>query len=229
MSTTLSRTGLVLPAASESCDVSIINNNMQKVDGAVGTFFCTSSTRPSSPFQGMQIFETDTRMFAFYEGSSWIQYLGAGVGAANTVHEAEYSASATQSIPSGTDTPVAFPTLVTAGADVTIGTSTTGSIANAKYTLTRAGLWLVTATVRMQSAASQSGGIWLGLDGGTTRLGESIESSGGTSSGGFNVAAFRRMGVNTALNVYAWQSSGSAKNTDPLNGSNRIAFAWLRP
>lgn len=227
MATTLTRTGLVLPAGTESADVAIPNANTTKIDGWVGVFFCTSSTRPSTPFTGQLIFETDTRLFGMYDGSAWIQFLAAG-GA--TVHEAEYYASATQSIPSGTDTPLGFNTAITSSADVTVGTSTGGSIASGKFTLNRTGLWLVTATCRLVSAASQSSGIWLGVDNAATpRIAEHIQSSTGTATGSYNIAAFRRMGSGTALNVYAWQNSGTAKLTDILNTAVKIQLAWLRP
>lgn len=36
---------------------------------------CTSSTRPSSPSEGMTIYETDTDLLAIYTGSAW-QYVG---------------------------------------------------------------------------------------------------------------------------------------------------------
>ena len=218
---------MVLPAGTEFCDVSIPNNNTTKVDGWVGTLFCTSSTRPSTPFTGQHVFETDTRLFAMYDGSAWIQYLAAG-GA--TVHEAEYYASAVQSIPSGADTPLGFNTAITTSTDVTVGTSTGGSIANAKFTLNRTGLWLVVGNCRMVSAASQSSGIWLGVDNASTpRICENMESSGGAQNGAYNFAAFRRMGSGTNLNVYAWQSSGSAKNTDVSGQATKIQLAWLRP
>lgn len=227
MATTLSRTGLVLPAGTEAADVTIPNANTTKIDGWVGVFFCTSSTRPSTPFTGQLIFETDTRLFSMYDGSAWIQFL-AGGGA--TVHEAEYYASAVQSIPSGTDTPLGFNTAITTSADVTVGTSTGGAIASAKFTLNRTGLWLVVATCRLVCASGQSGGIWLGVDNAATpRIAEAIDSAGGTATGAHNIAAFRRMGSGTALNVYAWQNSGSAKNTDVLNTAVKIQLAWLRP
>jgi hypothetical protein len=227
MATTLSRTGLVLPAGSEAADVSIPNANMTKIDGWVGVFFCTSSTRPSTPFTGQLIFETDTRLFSMYDGSAWIQFLAAG-GA--TVHEAEYYASGTQSIPSGADTPLGFNTAITTTTDVTVGTSTGGSIANAKFTLNRTGLWLVVANCRLTSASGQSCGIWLGLDNASTpRICENMESSGGTANGAYNLAAFRRMGSGTNLNVYCWQNSGSAKSTDVSGQATKIQLAWLRP
>ena len=37
-----------------------------------GTIICTSSTRPASPFEGQQIYETDTDLEYVYNGSSWV-------------------------------------------------------------------------------------------------------------------------------------------------------------
>jgi hypothetical protein len=175
----------------------------------------------------MHVFETDTRMYAMYDGAAWVQYLAAG-GA--TVHEAEYYATVAQSIPSGTDTPLGFPTAITSSADVTVGTSTGGAIPSAKFTLNRTGLWLAVATCRLVCASGQSGGIWMGLDNAATpRIAEAIDSAGGVATGAHNIAAFRRMGSGTNLNIYAWQNSGTAKLTDILNTAVKIQLAWLRP
>lgn len=38
--------------------------------------FCTSSTRPASPVEGMTIFETDTDCYATYSGAAWAYLLG---------------------------------------------------------------------------------------------------------------------------------------------------------
>lgn len=35
---------------------------------------CTSGTRPSTPLEGMHIFETNTDLLARYDGTSWIYY-----------------------------------------------------------------------------------------------------------------------------------------------------------
>lgn len=44
-----------------------------------GAIFCTSTTRPASPFQGMIIYETDTTRMMMWDGDSWenIAHLGA--------------------------------------------------------------------------------------------------------------------------------------------------------
>ena len=48
--------------------------NTYLMDQAVIT--CTSGTRPSSPVQGMTIYETDTDCYVTYDGSAWVHDLG---------------------------------------------------------------------------------------------------------------------------------------------------------
>lgn len=48
-------------------DEDYINNNLMKQANIV----CTSGTRPSSPNEGMHIFETDTDSFLTYSGLGW--------------------------------------------------------------------------------------------------------------------------------------------------------------
>lgn len=228
MSTTLSRTGYVLPAGPEQCDVTVVNANMTKIDAQIGAFVCTSTTRPSSPYSGQIVFETDTQMFAFWSGSAWIQFVGPTTGSA--VHEVEYYQSAAQSLPNAADTPLNFDTAVTTSADVTRGTSATGSIANGKFTLNRAGLWAVDAGFRMQTASTFSAGIWIGLDGsGTFRFAGSMQNSGGSANIETSCSFSRRFGAGTSLSVYAWHNTGSAKNTDPFSQCTHFRAAWLRP
>lgn len=47
---------------------------MDKIDLNIGTFLCTSTTRPTAGnlFTGQQIYETDTKRVMLYTGSSWI-------------------------------------------------------------------------------------------------------------------------------------------------------------
>lgn len=50
-----------------------INANSDLWDLNIGFRVCTSSTRPSTPWQGLQIFETDTAKTYFWNGSAWKQ------------------------------------------------------------------------------------------------------------------------------------------------------------
>lgn len=49
-----------------------IENLASDVDVKLGYFVCTSGTRPGSPFQGQQIYETDTKATGFWDGSAWV-------------------------------------------------------------------------------------------------------------------------------------------------------------
>lgn len=58
--------GLILPAHGPApgglISVDDLADNLQKIDDFFGIVICTSGTRPSSPYAGQQIYETDTRM-----------------------------------------------------------------------------------------------------------------------------------------------------------------------
>jgi len=47
-------------------------NQSDDVNLNLGLFICTSSTRPGSPWQGQQIYETDTKATGFWDGSAWV-------------------------------------------------------------------------------------------------------------------------------------------------------------
>lgn len=149
---------------------------------------------------------------------------------AGAVHECEYQATGVQSIPTGVDRPIAYPTAMWITPDVTKGISTAGAIADAKFTMNRDGIWAIDAGCRMQIDANKSGGIWIGLDGAGMRFASSLPNSGGQGAN-IEVAASctRRFGAGTAINVNAWHNSVAAKNTDPFNQSMHIRLTWLRP
>jgi hypothetical protein len=48
-----------------------LNNNWDNLDGKMPFVICTSGTRPGAPFQGMQIWETDTSNALFWNGAAW--------------------------------------------------------------------------------------------------------------------------------------------------------------
>jgi len=64
--------GLILP--DESLDVDRINDNMKLIDAAIGTGVFTSGTRPSTPFPGQTIYESDTRNYMYWSiaSSRWV-------------------------------------------------------------------------------------------------------------------------------------------------------------
>lgn len=93
MAQTTSRLGLYLPGGGstgtntpdEAADIDKINDNMSKIDAAAGATICTSGTRPSSPYNGRLIFETDTRQVRVWNSgtSTWDLVGGTTYPAAN--------------------------------------------------------------------------------------------------------------------------------------------------
>ncbi|MGW6738668.1 hypothetical protein [Streptomyces sp. NPDC055013] len=79
MSTNTSRLALLKPDGSEDVNVTTqLNNNYDAIDLNMNFRVCTSSTRPSSPYVGQTIYETDTGNTYFRSNSStWIQILSA--------------------------------------------------------------------------------------------------------------------------------------------------------
>ncbi len=70
MSSTTTRLGLVKEIGSENYSVVTVDNNLDVVDAAAGFQACTSSTRPSAPYNGKGIRETDTGSYYISNGSS---------------------------------------------------------------------------------------------------------------------------------------------------------------
>lgn len=55
---------------------------------------CTSTTRPTAPFEGQMIYETDTDMLAIWNGSAW-RYIAATTPASGTVLQVVTATSTT--------------------------------------------------------------------------------------------------------------------------------------
>lgn len=82
MATTTSRLALTKPASSDPVDISVLNTNADKIDSAIGATTCTSGTRPSSPYNGQFIFETDTSKTYVYNGA-WVSVIPTSVAQAD--------------------------------------------------------------------------------------------------------------------------------------------------
>lgn len=64
MSTTTPRLGLIMPDGPDVVSrVSHLNGNWTIIDSLTGGINCTSTTRPSTPYAGQMIYETDSKMF----------------------------------------------------------------------------------------------------------------------------------------------------------------------
>lgn len=74
MATTTTRLGLTKPATTDLVDISVLNTNFDKTDAAAGSTVCTSGTRPSTPYSGQVIYETDTKLSYVWNSSTsaWV-------------------------------------------------------------------------------------------------------------------------------------------------------------
>lgn len=86
MATTTTKLALIKPAGTDSVDISVLNANSDKIDTAAGAFICTSATRPSLPYNGQIILETDTlnQRIWLASSSTWVQFSGIPVGSVTT-------------------------------------------------------------------------------------------------------------------------------------------------
>lgn len=72
MATTTTRLALIKPGTGDDQDVADLNLNADRLDLEAGYRICTSGTRPSSPFQGQSIYETDTQQTRVWNGTFWL-------------------------------------------------------------------------------------------------------------------------------------------------------------
>ncbi len=50
-----------------------ITDRRRRASALGGTVVCTSTTRPTTPLEGLEIFETDTKRLLVYTGGAWVQ------------------------------------------------------------------------------------------------------------------------------------------------------------
>ncbi len=154
-------------------------------------------------------------------------------------HEAEYYASALQTLPITTDRPLGFPVVATSCPDVTPLTSTIGATPFGAFRINRDGVWNVEAGVRYTGITDgQSSGLYIGLDNTAAfRFAEQFNDPGSqagpqTTGGCFNIGAsascIRRFGSGTVFCAYGYISGPAVRNTDPIGQSCHIRLTWLR-
>lgn len=83
------RLGLYKPDGNDNVNVATdINDNLDSLDTLIGTTVCTSGTRPTAPYQGQAIYETDTGKFLVSNGTiplsgSWVDPIANSLAATN--------------------------------------------------------------------------------------------------------------------------------------------------
>lgn len=73
-----SRLHLSKPESTDDVNVSVLSDNFQTIDDNINVTVCTSSTRPSQPFNGQQILESNTGLMYVYDQTlaDWRQTSG---------------------------------------------------------------------------------------------------------------------------------------------------------
>lgn len=181
-----------------------------------------------TPYTGQLIFSTTDNMVYRYDGSAWVACLATGGATAATRHEVRYEATNGQSVATATDAKLQFPTAVTTSNDVTVsGTN------NTDFLLNRAGVWLITASIRY--LAGTVGERHLGLATGTTvgtlNARFAVQSTFPSSApGSVAIATVKAFAAGTSIFAATWQNNGTALSLETAFGStNHISLTWLRP
>lgn len=90
MASTTPRLNLYMPADDGSEPINVatdLNDNLEKVDASIGFVPATEASPPSSPYNGMGRYNTDTGRASFWRAgtSTWTQLLTAGAEFANNI------------------------------------------------------------------------------------------------------------------------------------------------
>jgi len=218
------RFGLAYPALTDAPNGPAQTQALAEgVDGWLCRDFpCTSSTRPTGVAVGFRIVESDTGKTLRWSGSAWADISatvvtgGGGGGGTTTIStvSATYAATAAQSIPTGTDTVVAFG--VEQVADPTVTRSTNG--AGHKFTLAQTRLWIVTVTARFTQNAV-GGRTFELLTGSGAVLAKSSGPSDTDAPWTANLSVARKLAAGTTVHVIARHNASTPVPLEPAGGS----------
>lgn len=257
MATFTTRLGLRKPAGTEQSNVvTDLNENYDKIDDAVGTTVCTSTTRPASPFTGQTIFETDTNHFLVYSGTQWIHqsipyvldnseivapYDGQIIfnGVDDMLHKyrsgswvafaatGETNHEARYAQTVGTSVGNASDTWIAFDESIYTTTDVTRQASNTEFVLNRSGLWEIAASIRLPAATNGERHLWIDHYFGSGRLAGATTETSLTAS--LNCATVYRFNAGAAIRIGCWQVSGAARTTDPAFEYTNVNLTWLRP
>jgi hypothetical protein len=146
-----------------------------------------------------------------------------------TLHEARYEQTSAQSIANATDSKLAFNNPIYTCTDVTAsGTN------NTDFALGRAGLWRVSASMRLATGTTGERDLFLAT--GTTvgtlanRIAGAADGAIGGGAGTLSVSTEIRVTAGTSVFAGTFQNNGGPLSTDVGFGHTiHIALTWLRP
>lgn len=171
----------------------------------------TSSARPSSPSEGMTIYETDTDRFMTYDGSSWVR-IGNSTTAGRTgctirkTGNTSVNSGATQLITWTAEDVDTDGFIAVSSSTITIPTDLGGL-----YAVSCSVLFDISPIASIGTAISATlSGTIRGYHGSVLSANNTITSSGSIRTSGTSVVI--PMAAGDTLSFYAIQSSGSAQN-----------------
>lgn len=181
-------------------------------------FTCTSGTRPTvTDGRAMLIRETDTGNVMVWTGTAWAQVAGAsgggggGTGAVGTV-SATYAATTAQSIPTSTDTVIAFGVQLVSDNAVSRSTSGPGH----QFTLNQTRLWTISATLRFST--NGTGGRKFELRAGSTVLATEGDGASAVNTWTANLSVTRKLAAGTVITAIARHNAGTGLALEPASG-----------
>lgn len=259
MPTFTTRLGLRKPTGGENVNVTTdISANYDLIDIAVGTTICTSSTRPSSPFSGQSIWETDTKRFLIFSGSQWIHHSIPVVTATSQIlnpYEGQIVYNKTDGLlyrrtsstwvgfaasgevnhearyyqATGQSIPNATDTTLTFETTAFSTADVTKGAGHDTFTINRAGLWTINTGYRIGAGTSGERHLFIGLNGIT--IGNRL--AGDTAETGLTCSLAcsvdARLSVNDVIRAAFFQSSTAARTGSVSGQASFIALTWLRP
>lgn len=175
----------------------------------------------TSPYTDQLATATDIGMLCRYDGSAWVGIAPLGGSSAAQRRDAQYAASAVQSIPSNALTTLQFGTARYTSTDVTAsGTN------NQDFTLNRVGLWRGQVSTRCPGGSGAE--VSLELNNITDGVQISSQNSTGTATANLNCGdEFRISTTGKVIRGQLYQSTGVNQNTVVAN--TKISLTWLRP
>ncbi|MGW6912598.1 hypothetical protein ACWGB8_02050 [Kitasatospora sp. NPDC054939] len=220
MSTTTTRLGLYKPADDGSELVNVqtdLNQNYDKLDLAIGARIVTSSTRPSSPYGGQLIQESDTSRIYVSNGSvpasgSWKQIAAAG-------------GSFLSALTLGSTLAVSGAVSLNSTLAVTGGTTLSSTLGvtgatTLSSTLGVTGATTLSSTLAVTGATTLSNNLTVSGTGSATSLGGTLAVTGNITG-----AANLGMGAWTTY-VPTWSCLGGG--AQPSLGNGTLTSRWIR-
>ena len=156
---------------------------------------CTSSTRPTAPYEGQVIYETDTDKLLVWNATAWIVIFPSPAAAVSLTSDLN--------IANGTDTVITW-----SAAEYDNNSMFSAGTAN-RLTIQTAGIYVVTATVCYPSNSNGERIAWIQKNGtNATRWGNRRGGGWTTGNTEFSVTAQITCAVSDYIQIGTYQSSG---------------------